>query len=384
MTLTQTASIRRFHQEGSPDHHGLTGSHRESHGRRPAEADAWHTKVFLDVMRGTPGDDVIETSREAAPSVRLWHNAWLSGAAGDDYLIATNRVASHETVLLSRWLDGGPGSDQLTVEVATMTDASLGRIHDRIRMDGGQGNDGLRYFSDLCWTTSGGTVTGPVRIDLRQQGGVGDDLMVAFHGIGSGVGGEIITRLDGGSGDDFLNAAVHALPGSDADLRICSTVRGGAGDDTIQTGLYNVDGRCLLLGGTGNDQITAVGGHARLVGGDGDDILISVRGVGVATGGSGRDTFVIEPLAEHLIPGSETVLYIADFDRNEDSLHISYEFPFGDATLEHVLATTTVVDEGLGRDVIVHFDSGYRLIFANAGTGDSRSILDVVDSFIFS
>ncbi len=65
-------------------------------------------------------------------------------------------------------------------------------------------------------------------------------------------------------------------------------VDGGAGDDTLRTGL----GDDLLRGGEGNDSLSSWGGNNVLVGGIGNDSLRVLGGHNILIGGGGQDMIV--------------------------------------------------------------------------------------------
>lgn len=85
------------------------------------------------------------------------------------------------------------------------------------------------------------------------------------------VGSQDVNRIDGGAGNDKLFDAESQQYTLDND-----TLLGGEGDDQL-TAFYGSD---YLDGGSGNDVLTASGDRATLIGGAGDDTL---KGTGVGT-----------------------------------------------------------------------------------------------------
>lgn len=108
-------------------------------------------------------------------------------------------------------------------------------------------------------------------------------------GVRGGAGDDVLNSKDytsieheyfyGDSGDDIINAGY----GSD-------TMIGGLGDDD----LYGSRGNDRVYGGQGNDYIKGDEGNDKLYGGTGDDIIYTGIGNDVVEGGAGNDTIYLE------------------------------------------------------------------------------------------
>jgi Ca2+-binding RTX toxin-like protein len=85
----------------------------------------------------------------------------------------------------------------------------------------------------------------------------------------------IPVQIDGGAGNDGLNAAVYSP----------ATVIGGLGDDQLTGGAQNDK----LDGGDGNDNLSGAKGNDTLLGGAGTDLLIGGEGNDSLDGGLGAD-----------------------------------------------------------------------------------------------
>jgi Ca2+-binding RTX toxin-like protein len=85
-------------------------------------------------------------------------------------------------------------------------------------------------------------------------------------------------RVQMGAGDDWLQGD----GGSGAHLS------GGPGNDVMDVDTYHEGG--VVLGGDGNDVITAVGTYIEAYGGDGDDTFVGGWGDDYLSGGAGADT----------------------------------------------------------------------------------------------
>ncbi|MET9495739.1 calcium-binding protein [Streptomyces sp. NPDC006552] len=124
------------------------------------------------------------------------------------------------------------------------------------------------------------------------RGGAGDDTIeVGAAAVVLGDDGADTVRatgggavVQGGIGDDTIDA--------DGDS---SSVSGGAGDDVIRGGAYDQnlsgdDGDDEIHGGSGNDWLYGGKGNDRLYGESGDDTLYGNSGNDVLYGGPGTDT----------------------------------------------------------------------------------------------
>lgn len=258
---------------------------------------------------------------------------------GDDYA----RVEAGSSTLF-----GQAGNDRFDQFGGTL-DADGGSGNDRFNLFGGsglmKGQDG-----DDCFDIRA------AGLDLRLDGGAGNDLFLGRHLTGSGF-------ASGGAGNDrFLDfrSGTTVAGGAGNDLYRISGIdsptvveSAGEGRDTIQlTGggnytlaanledLVAIDGNPggeradlfgnelanrivgsagseYLDGGAGNDVLNGGGGDDILFGGDGDDRIAGGAGTDVLYGGLGVDTFVywtgdapVTPTGE-----SEYVSYFEAIDR---------------------------------------------------------------------
>ena len=151
--------------------------------------------------------------------------------------------------------------------------------------------------------------------------------------------------LNGGAGDDQLDAVLSAIP--DPTLTNNSIVEnrvdGGAGNDvmtaTVAPGSL---GSSFLNGGEGDDLLTVFGGSANILrGGDGKDTLISGTGNDTMFGDAGADTFTFAGQIGH-----DTI----HFEQGRDKIDLT------------ALAANNINDvgdlniEAAGANSIVHFD----------------------------
>lgn len=191
-------------------------------------------------LRGGPGADVLSGFA-------------LYGDDGDDVLTGTRAIDQLEGGSGADVLAGGPGADRLAGDGYRASPAP-----DVI--DGGGGTDVADYQYHRV----------PVRVDLTQPGGGGEDTLagienvVGGHGDDTLLGDEGVNRLGGGRGRNTV-----AGRGGDDSLGGSGVVLGGAGDDGLHGGRR--DDR--LFGGPGADQISGDWGRDEYFGGPGDDLL---------------------------------------------------------------------------------------------------------------
>lgn len=190
------------------------------------------------ILRGTPGPDDLEATRE---------DQIVLGLGGDDVLTSF----FDRTALLGGW-----GDDVLTTTV-TKTAPFEGRAETSVVQHGGAGDDRLTVDAQA------NVFAGEAELNLLVDGGRGDDVIEVEAGM---IGGFISARLDslilGGDGDDTITARMLAdAERIDGSLRIL----GGSGDDVIdasctdrdRSGQILGDARTRILGGSGEDEITA-------------------------------------------------------------------------------------------------------------------------------
>ena len=251
-----------------------------------------------DALRGTAGDDAIKG---------LDGNDYLVGNAGDDSL---NGGAGNDRLI------GGAGADELR---------------------GGEGND-LIYADGEDTVVEGGA--GTDRVIVQGEDGFKLDLAKSS-----------VERVDGGRGDDQLDASA---------AKTAATILGNAGDDKITGGqandyLHGGDGEDILAGGAGNDRLIGGAGADELRGGEGNDLIYADGQDTVVEGGAGYDRVIVQ--------GSD------DFKLDMAAAGVErFDGGAGDDTLDASGTTTaaTVLGNG-GDDKITGGSANDYLI---GGTGD--------------
>ncbi|QEH35607.1 Bifunctional hemolysin/adenylate cyclase precursor [Aquisphaera giovannonii] len=236
--------------------------------------------------------------------------ATLLGGAGNDQLSAGTGPAYIDGGTDHDVLIGGPGNDTLLGNTGNDVLEGGGGAD---RLEGGDGNDSL-FGGDGNDTLVGGigddslsgdgnndSLTGDGNDSL--DGGDGDDTLTGGKVLSGGAGKDVLsggTMLDGGDGDDVLTGSATAS----------STLVGGAGNDRITAGSGNdlIWGDDTVAGPAGNDTILAGGGNDVIVGGggansidagDGNDLVYagqkladdpSAIPANTIVGGTGNDT----------------------------------------------------------------------------------------------
>ncbi len=193
-------------------------------------------------------------------------------------------------------------------------------------------------------------------------GDAGDDRIDVHLESGSWYGGNSLSSIDGGSGNDVVTANTFAGDGDweGGQGQAKNVVQGGLGDDFITANAIieeisgtNEDGgphiaQNFLYGGDGNDHLIArisfssyregMIGHNYLDGGTGNDVLEAWSSrTNELYGGAGDDVLRVNGYGDSTLYGGA----------GNDRL-------YGDGG-----DTTFVLRRGEGRDVIYGYDSGY-------------------------
>jgi serralysin len=325
----------------------------------------------------------------------------LAGGCGNDVLDATAILQSIVSDLASNSLDGGAGNDVLRAFCSTDSDtrAPVG-INE---LSGGNGNDtleaiqvtdGENFVTDVTNDLVGGNgndnlVAATTALARHQvtahnnlDGGTGNDsliveMLAGRPEVGFSFGFDVSNVLNGGNGDDYLEAAIEVKPSllGEELVPVQNHLSGGSGEDVLVATIADgTNGSSFLDGGTDNDQLTVVGGSGNILdGGDGQDRLAGGVGIDQFIGGSGADTFCFDITVNQ---GVDTIL---DFESDRDIFRFSGLIDQGDPGLiDDLNAISTVTDLGMGSDVTVEFASGSRLVLSGVGTGDIDNWNEIV------
>ncbi len=342
------------------------------------------------LLRGTPGNDVIEGGDEEDIVDGLAGDDRLTGGAGQDDLAGDEGADT---------IDGGDGDDVLAgggrsgpfglphfagslvaplLDTGTARDSLLGGSgSDRLfagygdHVDGGDGRDELFIsflgspsgisadFGSSTLTIGGATVTN-IEVVGWVQGSDFDDVLnlrswaptsnldySAVFGMGGNdwlIAGPRTTWLDGGDGDDVLDGRFSE------NLQM---VAGGAGNDTLTT---NAGTFAIADGGDGDDTIFA---HGEIYGGAGHDTITVESGTfpGRVDGGDGNDLITVGPGAIGRIAGGAGADTLTG-NSGDDQL----------ASGDFLVGSTVVVDDaGTERDRLMG-GAGHDVL--SAGFGD--------------
>lgn len=168
-------------------------------------------------------------------------------------------------------IDAGAGDDRIgvsrdnkgniTVNINGETQTFSGRDRDNLVIRAGDGNDTI-------------AVDANVTVNLRLEGGAGDDTVRGGGGHDKIEGGDGNDRINGGGGNDYVN-------GSLGDDRLS----GDDGNDTV----YGGDGADEIHGNAGDDYLEGSRGNDRIFGGDGGDVLSGGIGDDELNGNAGDD-----------------------------------------------------------------------------------------------
>ena len=230
----------------------------------------------------------------------------LNGGDGDDTLFGQGSNddvrgdAGNDTIV---WkgdgndsFDGGDGLDTVVVQGTNGSDTiSVQQTGSTLQV--------VRGSATLSFTNANEDVSNPVE-EVTIDGRGGNDQL----NLGNvNLVGSLVLILDGGAGDDTIDATNATLGsvrlllkgGSGNDNIIGSadadTIQGGDGNDIINggTGSDTIDGGAgddNLNGMLGNDFITGGVGNDIVAGGDGNDVLDGGFGNDTVSGGNGNDS----------------------------------------------------------------------------------------------
>ena len=290
-----------------------------------------------DVLIGTAVDDIINGLGDADSLNGLDGNDRLFGAGGNDTIHAG---AGND------YVDAGSGSDQvfagdgldiiLTGDGADMVDAGDG--HDTIDsgfgddwIDGGSGDDVIRAGNNNDWLigNSGNDSLYGGQGNDTLDGGEGDDYLDDSQGgniLSGDIGDDILTgsgTLDGGIGNDSLTVYAGVGRGGDGQDALTAagasvSIEGGLGDDI----LYGSGSADILLGNQDNDSIYGGGGNDSINAGTGNDLIHSGSGDDTIDGGDGiADVAVFAGLR------SQYTITYNDKDPNHPFYYVIDNFP---------------------------------------------------------
>lgn len=234
-----------------------------------------------DRVDGLGGDDVI-CGDEGADA--------LTGGDGDDRLLGGLDEKEAADTDYDVWngdtLAGGPGDDHLDLGIDP--EWSEGGLPETLTYAGAAGG----VTVDLAAGTATGEGTDEIVGTVRELHGSGhDDRLLGGGNADTIFGGGGGDEIDGRAGDDFLTASVPNPQDreADPDAGTTNTIRGGTGNDWVQSDA----GNDVVDGGPGGDGVHGGLGRDRVTGGRGDDNLsdtvVPAPGQSIA-GGAGVDT----------------------------------------------------------------------------------------------
>lgn len=311
----------------------------------------------------------------AAPSVSFAGFESLVGSADNDvFVVATN-------VVLGAAIDGGAGTDAIdwsssaagrNVTLVGTDDAGFSGTESSL-------NGGFRHIESLTGSDRDDTLTG-FDADAVWDLTAGQLTEVS---TGRRLSWDSFNVFRGGSGrDSFVNVR------SSTPLLL----DGGAGDDLLDAWLAARD--VTLLGGSGNDELRGGAGADRLEGGDGDDTLVGGNGNDTLLGQAGND--VLEDVAGNNTfaggDGADALRVFGTFSLVNTALLNNLgdmEILIGGGEADLLVGTNlpeafTISAEGItvaGRNVTF---AGFETVQGGSGAGDSITGSDAADVFTVS
>lgn len=177
---------------------------------------------------------------------------WVDGDRGDDVIdVTATLTGSLSDVAFDARILGGAGDDRIH---ATLMVEPYSRLEDPLRIRGGTGDDVIEAHMENL--DRGRSDAGAA--ELRILGEDGDDQISAFVRVGSNGGVRPTNRVDGGAGDDVIDAGTYAGSNNSNSYQI-NQVFGRDGDDILRAShqCESVEAHLtnLLDGGAGNDEL---------------------------------------------------------------------------------------------------------------------------------
>ncbi len=212
---------------------------------------------------GGAGDDTLIAGNGGAKLIGNGGNDTLTGGAGNDTLIGG---AGNNTI------NGNGGTD--TVDYSAASAAVTVNLLTGTASNGEGGTDTLSSIENAIGSAFNDTLIAG-NSGAKLVGNGGNDTLTGGTGNDTLVGGAGNNIIDGGAGNDIVDYS--AAPGAiNINLATGTGSNGYGGTDTLS----NVES---VVGGAGDDTITAGSASATLFGNGGNDTLI---------GGAGNDTFI--------------------------------------------------------------------------------------------
>ena len=261
------------------------------------------TNVAASVLRvvadGGGGDDSIQVDA-TAPDVagRAVLRLAIDGGSGDDWIAARIGAQGPIEMRAVTTVLGGLGND--TIELTIAADAWM-LARTRTEVFGGGGYDRI----DVS-VTADGNMSGPA-VTVIDGEGSNDSIRLETTQTSNFASNWISNHLLGGKGNDHVYALINTF-GDNPDARFEQVLEGGGGDDWMIANIrftedypsYVVSSRNLLIGGTGDDEMSA---FAEALG---EDASFAAN---VLRGGAGSDSLYAE--AGVLLGGLEPEAYVA-------------------------------------------------------------------------
>ncbi len=242
-----------------------------------------------DTLAGAGGNDYIDGGTGNDTIDGGDGNDVMRGGSGDDILNGNAGIDNFRGESGADTMDGGDGIDIIDYR-ASATGVQIDLIGGTGTGDLAQG-DTLANFERIHGSaTAGDTLTGSDNTDWIYGWG-GDDTLFGSGGrdyIYGGDGDDFVFGgagkdvLDGGAGIDTLDFTAETVS---LDINLATGISKGGNADGDRTANFEI-----VLGGSGDDTLSAGSGVHTLNGGSGNDRLVGGSGTATLDGGSGFDT----------------------------------------------------------------------------------------------
>ncbi len=296
---------------------GTQATTANADGPKPGKVFSTYVFAHFDgaVVLGGNGADYVDAYDFAAVAggagdddINVYGFSLVSGGAGNDHITAYHHAtitggAGNDSIEAYSFanIDGGDGNDTIDVYSFGLVSGGNGNdvidSNDYATIDGGNGDDRISTYSNSLVFGGDGNDKITAYDHLTVDAGNGNDTVFAYdHGhISTGAGNDIVvtyggsSQIQGGQGNDVLISTDFSV--YDAYTADGSMLDGGDGNDYLQAG---DDAR--LKGGAGDDILRLTGKNATVVfgRGDGSDTVRSTGNLSVDIGGYSKHDISIQ------------------------------------------------------------------------------------------
>jgi serralysin len=324
------------------------------------------TTSLIENAIGGSGDDTITGNDVDNRLIGGGGQDTINGMGGNDFIQGGFGVDT---------MDGGPGID--TVDYSYSSENWTLNLAAGTAMPASGGTETILNFENVIGGSGNDNIIGTADPNTI-SGGAGDDVIQGGFGVDT---------MDGGTGIDTVDYS-YSSENWTVNLAAGTAMPASGGTETI----LNFEN---VIGGSGNDTITATAAANTLSGGAGDDILNGGGGADIMAGAAGNDTYFVDNTGDGVIEsaneGTDAVFASVNYalTANVENLTLTGNADlqgFGNALVNTLTGNigNNLLDGGVGADTMVG-GAGNDTYFAdNAGDAVSENANEGSDSVFAS